>query len=231
MFLQSEFKGPPLAEGPLPAIIYFALSAEESLTLDPFNQPVAAWEKISGLRVFSFTLPGHGPGQDKLKAMSYWAAHWSEVEQFIEEAKREITILTEQGYLNDRIGVAGLSRGAYIALRLAGIDSRIKAICGFAPLIKVEALDEFKSITKPFELSSLIGKPTRLYIGNNDTRVGTKNAYEFIEKLTKISLENGVRSPQTELVIYPSIGYKGHGTPPEIFESGAEWIAEKILGT
>ena len=33
--------GPPLELGPLPTFFYFALSGEESLTLNPYNQPVS----------------------------------------------------------------------------------------------------------------------------------------------------------------------------------------------
>lgn len=232
MSLPSEMKGPPLEQGPLPAVIYFALSAHESLNLDPFNQPLNTWIKNENLRVFSFTLPGHGPGQDKMKAMTYWSEHFAEVEEFIENVQYELTNLQKQGYINDQIGVAGLSRGAYISIKLASNDSRIKALCGFAPLIKLSLLEEFNTFLETqLDPYKIIGIPTRFYVGNNDSRVGTSNVYQFIENLTKLSLEKGIRSPQAELIIYPSIGSKGHGTPPEIFESGAAWLAEKIVGT
>ena len=51
------FVGPPLEEGPFPTLIYFALSAEDSLQCDPFNQPVQFLEGLP-LRIFSITLPG-----------------------------------------------------------------------------------------------------------------------------------------------------------------------------
>lgn len=229
MPVQSEFKGPSLDNGPLPAVIYFAVSANESLNLDPFDQPVNFLLEKDNLRVFSFTLPGHGPGQDKMTAMTYWADHPNELENFVEDARAEITRLTEEGYLNGQIAVAGLSRGAYLGLQLAASDDRIQAVCGFAPLIKLRFLEELKDTTGlKINLDSLVNKAIRLYIGNNDTRVGTENAYEFIRDLTKISLEQGIRSPKTELMIYPSIGYKGHGTPPEIFRSGAEWLLGQL---
>lgn len=231
MALRSDFKGPSLDKGPLPAVIYLALSAEESLHLDPFNQPVNALLEQPNLRVFSFDLPGHGNGLDKMKAMSYWSEHLEEVTSFIEQAKEQITALTQKGYLNDQLIVAGLSRGSYLGLQLAAHDPRIKAVCGFAPLVKLDSLDEFKHAHAPaIDLNLLVDKSIRLYIGNHDTRVGTENAYHFIKDLTQISLDKGVRSPQTELIIYPSIGYKGHGTPPEVFESGAEWMAAKLAG-
>jgi hypothetical protein len=36
------------------------------------------------------------------------------------------------------------------------------------------------------------------------------------------------RVAQVELLIYPSIGQMGHGTPPEIFKQGADWIASHL---
>jgi len=229
MSLLSDFRGPSLDKGPLPAVIYLALSAEDSLNLDPFNQPVNALMNYSNLRVFSFDLPGHGKGLNKMKAMSYWAAHFEEVNSFVEKAKEDITSLINKGYISDQIIIAGLSRGGYLGLQLAAHDSRIKAVCGFAPLIKLESLEEFKNIpSSSIDLNLLVDKSIRLYIGNHDTRVGTENAHDFIRDLTKISLDRGIRSPQTELIIYPSIGFKGHGTPQEIFESGADWIAAKL---
>ena len=55
---QAFFVGPSLEKGPLPTLIYFALSAEDSLQCDPFNRPVQFLEGLP-LRIFSITLPGH----------------------------------------------------------------------------------------------------------------------------------------------------------------------------
>ncbi|MCB1084213.1 MAG: hypothetical protein KDK61_07865, partial [Simkania sp.] len=65
------FVGPRLEEGPLPTLIYFALSAEDSLERDPFNQPVQFLEGLP-LRIFSITLPGHENNLPPEDALNVW---------------------------------------------------------------------------------------------------------------------------------------------------------------
>jgi len=61
-------------------------------------------------------------------------------------------------------------------------------------------------------------------IGNYDTRVGTEKCFQTIQELTEASIEAGIRTPPVELIIGPSIGHKGHGTPPERFKAGIDWL-------
>ena len=74
-------------------------------------------------------------------------------------------------------------------------------------------------------VEQLVGKNLFFFIGNRDKRVGTRECYQFIEALTEASYAHGLRSPPVQLKIYPSIGHKGHGTPPEIFRAGSTWLA------
>ena len=67
-----SYIGPDLMEGPLPSLFYFALSEQESLFLDPYNQPVVFLSSYP-IRVFSMTLPGHGSGLHSKDAMHFWA--------------------------------------------------------------------------------------------------------------------------------------------------------------
>ena len=67
-----SYVGPDILDGPLPSLFYFALSEEESLLVDPYNQPVQfLLEKP--VRTFSLTIPGHGPDLDPRKAIGIWA--------------------------------------------------------------------------------------------------------------------------------------------------------------
>ncbi len=79
---QIYYSGPAAEEGVMPAVIYFALSAEMSLRVDPFNQPVVEWNK-SGLRVFSWDLPFHGKDLDPNLAMKEWAKEFAHHPAFI----------------------------------------------------------------------------------------------------------------------------------------------------
>ncbi len=219
----------------LPAFFYFALSGYNSLKLDPYNQPVLALKNLP-VRVFSWTLPGHGEGLKDTDAMKVWYESWKKGEDplkdFLKDSLRYIDELVQEGIIDEtRMGVGGLSRGAYAAVRLASIEPRLKTIVGFAPLTKPSLLEEFQGeIYQPLEnyIDQLIDRKVWFSIGNLDTRVGTKSAFDFIEKLAQKNQSEGKRSPMVELTIKPSIGYKGHGTSPETFKMGADWLLKQF---
>lgn len=230
--------GPDLDQGPLPSIFYFALSGFESLTLDPFNQPVQALLHRR-IRFFSMTLPNHEKGSSPTHALTLWAQDMSKgidcLGDFFERALRAIDYAI-QGQLADpdKLGIAGLSRGGFIASHLAAREERFHAMLQFAPITNLSHAKEFHSlhdypIVRSLDLfplaSKLANRPTRFYIGNRDTRVSTHACAEFALHLAEHSTN---RSPPIELIITPSIGQMGHGTSPEIFHQGAEWLANVL---
>lgn len=235
------YRGPDLSVGPLPALIYFAATAKVSLDEDPFNQVVTALSDAP-IRIFSWNLPFHEEGGDFKQAILNWAHAGSQsstfVDQFIETSQQVLDLLIEHNWVQpDALAVAGLSRGGFMAAHLAARDQRIKHVLGFAPLTEFRPLDEFATYgSKQLEqlnlihiANQLIHTPLRFYIGNRDTRVGTDSCFHFIKTLTDLAYEKGVRSPPVELILYPSIGHRGHGTPPEIFRAGAQWIKTSLL--
>ncbi len=245
--LTLSYVGKDLEEGALPALFYFALSNEESLGLDPFNQPVAFLANHAmnyPVRIFSLTLPFHGHGHEipPTKALIYWADEISKrhniIEEFVDLTKRAVDKLIALGMIvPDQVGVAGLSRGAFIACHVAAKIPEMQTILGFAPLTELTYAKEFHahkddSLAKKLGLhnliDSLIGRSLRFYIGNLDTRVGTSLAFQFIDSLSQASLKAGIRSPKVELIISPSIGHQGHGTSKQIFEQGAAWMADQL---
>ena len=147
---QVAYLGPDIAEGPLPALFYFSLCAKESLSLDPFNQPAA----------YLARLPMHispSPYRDTetnfpaTQAMAIWAKEIASgrnvVQEFIEKAKTAIEELLRKGILiPERLGVMGLSRGAFIATHLAAQIPHFRYLVGFAPLTKLSSLKEFQEI-------------------------------------------------------------------------------------
>ncbi|MCH9626944.1 MAG: hypothetical protein S4CHLAM2_05760 [Chlamydiales bacterium] len=228
--------------GPLPAFFYFALSGEESLTLEPYSSP-ATLLKGAPLRVFSITIPGHGPGFDKFHAIQYWADQMAQenylLETFFDEVVHSISWLIESQWIDpEHIAVGGLSRGGFIATHVAARETRIKTVLGFAPLTRLDALSEFtsdehnkrvKMRAQALNLDTLIDALThvhhlRFYIGNRDERVSTDACYHFIRKLSDKAHERRTRHMNVELRIAHSIGHKGHGTAPSVFEEGANWI-------
>lgn len=236
-----ECVGPSLGEGALPALIYFALSAEESLYQDPYNQPVVYLQNRR-LRIFSLSLPAHGPGLRPQDAIGKWADEYAlgkdPLSAFLDKAAVEIEALIQKGIaLPGRIGLMGLSRGGLICGHLAARLPDVAAWVGFAPVTKLTKTQEFQSLKEDQRVKNLnletiapalSKKPARLYISNRDTRVGTRECFELVELLASQSFDQGTRSPPFELIISPPIGLMGHGTSREIFCSGAEWIANKI---
>lgn len=233
--------GPPLTTGALPSVFYFSLSGQESLNLDPYNQP-AVYLANQNIRVFSITLPEHFGTHPHPHAMNSWAASIASgfdfMKDFVADCSHCIDYFVDKGYVSlHRIGSCGLSRGGFAATHLAAHDKRIKYVVGFAPITNLAALKEFNAVGNMelchrLSLTALIPQLTnvslRFYIGNRDTCVNTSDCYEFIHKLTEAAHQLKRRSLPIELTIYPSIGHKGHGTPPEIFRSGADWLLEKL---
>ncbi len=236
------FAGPPLERGPLPAFFYFSLSGQDSLNLEPYNQP-AAYAASESLRVFSTSLPFHDD-YDKKEVMSKWAEEIASnrdfLTPFLDKTHQSLLKLIEMSTVDPaHLAVGGLSRGSLIAAHLAAREKQIHSAVLFAPLTRLKGSASFSHLNEsPImenqSLFSLIPKlrrtNIRIYIGNRDVMVGTSNAYDFIRQLTDEAFEAGVRSPPAELIISPSIGYKGHGTPSHIFEEGAGWIAAKLEG-
>lgn len=230
-----KFIGPPLSEGPLPAIFYFALSAHDSLNLDPFNQPVNEWKKHP-VRVFSIDLPAHGPGDDKMEAMNVWAEQLrKDPEGYFEPFFFRFGAVLEllSGVIDkDNIAVAGLSRGGFIATHLAARFPMIKQVLAFAPATKLIELKGFPPEASRHDLVNLIPKlghvNLKFFIGNHDILVSTQDAFEFCRDLAEYKFQNGERSPSVNFSMYPSIGHKGHGTSPAIFEDGAKWLIARL---
>ncbi len=239
--LQIAYTGPHISSGPLPALFYFSRTAEESLQLDPFNQPVAYLAKLP-MRVFSLTLPGHENGLPPTEAIGNWAQAIAQgrniVAEFIENVQFAVERLLEQNVLiPKRIGVAGLSRGGFLATHAAAHISHFRFILGFAPMTQLSFAKEFQEIAQLPIVQSLsleqliprlIDRTLRFYIGNLDTLVSTSRCFHFIEKLAQTAFEHRVRVPQVELIISPSMGRFGHGTSTAVFHEGAQWIAERL---
>lgn len=233
--------GPSLDHGPLPSFFYFALSGSDSLTLDPFNQPVQ-FLRGKMIRIFSLSLPGHEHSLPASQAIQFWAEEIAKgkdpIEEFLEKAHFALEFALRERWIDPRhLGVAGLSRGGFIATHFAAQEEKIRFLLGFAPLTSLKKAREFSemedhplvhSLDLVHLTPSLIHKHTRFYIGNRDTRVGTRACFSFIETLSETAYQNKIRTPQAELIVSPSIGQMGHGTSPEIFCQGAHWMERNL---
>ncbi|CRX39142.1 alpha/beta fold hydrolase [Estrella lausannensis] len=225
------------ADKSVPVVVYFALSAESSLTLDPFNQPVLELAE-NKVRCLSFTLPHHLRGDNPQDAMHKWAESLLQnphfLDNYVQAVIRDLEYLEREGVLNlNKTALMGLSRGGYIALRVAAELSEIGATLAFAPLTGFPQLAEFQerfpsALMQAQSLTNFIpklaGKTIKILIGNRDTRVGTRASFEFMEALVEECFSKGIRTPPVEMTVTPSIGHKGHGTSPDSFKEGARWL-------
>ena len=229
-----SYVGPPLSKGPLPAVFYFALSAQDSLQTDPYNQPVC-FLLSNTCRIFTVTLPGHEEGRKPENAISYWAEKMQGgtdlLSPFFKEVNKGITFLLKENFILEKtFGAMGLSRGAFVALHVASLCPAIRFILGFAPQTRLSHAKEFYQgpDVSHFDLHHLIPKlydrALRFYIGNLDTRVGTKNAFDLVCGLAEEAKNHRIRSAPIEMIIGPSIGYQGHGTAAHVFKTGVDWI-------
>jgi len=234
-----SFIGPPLEEGPLPAVFYFALSDKDSLLLDPFNQPTLPFID-SSIRVFSITIPGHEYPLKKEDAITFWQESIEQgkdlLSPFFEQTCNVIKELFEKNYIT-KLGVMGLSRGGFIALHIAARVPQISSIALFAPMLSIHKIEELKNLPDSFlnryalepHLGTLSERNMTLFIGNADTRVDTKSTLTFFEALCRHAQEKEIRYPPITLNVTQSMGYKGHGTSKETFIKGAEWLKNSLL--
>lgn len=221
-----RYTGAPLIKGQLPAVLYFALTAEQSLELDPYNQFVSyLLQQNDNLRVFSVTLPFHSNDmRENEQAFTKWASLYEEggdvVAFFVRKVADTLDMLVRQGIVHpDAVFVAGLSRGGLLASHLAIRYPQIRAVLGFAPVTVLSELPEFRddaiaslsakekiaraSLLTDKCVDALAQVPVRFYMGNFDTRVGTRNAFELTHALAERAvLAKGVRSPPHEFIMY-----------------------------
>jgi pimeloyl-ACP methyl ester carboxylesterase len=234
------YTGPDL-EGPdLPCIIYLALSAEESLLTDPFNQPSLFLQKHP-VRVFSVDLPFHGNGLLATQAMNKWAEEMISgndiISAFLDDLETSLRILFDHLNNPSQVAIMGLSRGGFLASHIAARFSEISTVLIYAPLTQLGECSEFKNLkdlpsVQKLDIDkltlNLLHKTIKAYIGNRDLRVGTDRCYTWIRSLVNAASDQNIRSPHIELVLKPSIGHLGHGTSKETFEEGALWLAHKL---
>lgn len=237
-----HYSGPKLEKGPMPTLFYFALSAQDSLGTDPYNQLVQ-FLPTTDIRIFSLTLPYHEPPLRPQDALQSWAEDFSNgddpLSPFFDQVEEAVGFLFAENLVDkEKMALAGLSRGALIAMFTAIRIPSFKHLLFFAPLTDLSQATEYKDLSShPLVktylskslASQLYDKHYKIFIGNRDERVSTKSCFELVERLVEEAFNHGIRTPPIELTLYPSIGFKGHGTPPEIFKEGANWLAETLL--
>lgn len=237
-----RYLGPGPEAGPQATVLACALSASMTLDGGPIALP-AELLAARGVRVLALDLPHHSEGADPQKALERWAQdlqgghhplrHWGDqLEVALEE-------LVEMGALTS-LSFYGISRGALAAAWAAthlNLPEKvtISKLCAWAPLARLSRGKDFQQIAhlpavQELDCSRWVERMTTLalkvWIGNLDQRVGVLPSFEWVESLAQAQQRSGQRVCRSELVIRPSIGHMGHGTSPEAFQEGVQWLLQ-----
>jgi hypothetical protein len=237
-----RYLGPGPEAGSVPTVFAFALSALMTLEGGAIALP-AELLAARGVRVLALDLPHHKEGVDPQTALGQWAhdlqrgvhpmRQWGDgVEVVLEE-------LSEAGLFGS-LSFYGISRGglaaAWVATHL-NIPEKlvISRLCAWAPLVRLSRGKDFQQIAhlpavQELDCSRWVERMTplalKVWIGNLDLRVGVQPSFEWVEGLAQAQQRAGHRLCRSELVIRPSIGHMGHGTCPEAFQEGIEWLLQ-----
>ena len=205
-FLVKEPKDRPA----LNTVFYFSLSAEDSLSLPPFSNPVDSLIR-KGVRVISTTLPHHEGNAKPYGIQELWQKDKHTLKTFIKRLMESMEEIKK--HYPPPYGAMGLSRGAFIALHLASESKDVTTICCFAPML---SLKDDLDLSVPTLAPKLLSKNIHIFIGDNDTLVNTSKVIAFGHEVG------------AKITLYPSIGRGGHGTPDEQFEEGATWLSMNL---
>ncbi len=221
-----SFLGPPLDVGPLPALFYFTMSHKDSPLQDPYNQVLIPLHGAP-IRIFSWDLPFHPVGVDQNEGLEAWKRAHDKNEDFltpfVEESIGYLNELKERGVLiPGAVTAAGLSRGAMAAFRMASATDLMDGVVAFAPLVQFHGLS-LENYAEP-----LAKKWIRGFVSFNDERVQTEKVVHFFQKIGEVAKKQRVINPDIQLLLYPSIGFKGHGTPEEIFIAGGQILLKRL---
>jgi hypothetical protein len=234
------FRGPGPEAGPVPTVWGFALSARMTLDGGPLSLPAERLAR-SGVRVLSLDLPEHRDGMDPQIALRSWAHLLAQglhpFREWLDVLQSSIGVLQQQGQL-EQMSFYGISRGALLASWAAAHltlppSVHLEKICAWAPLVRLSsgldfedvahlpAVQEYDSCRWAESLSTVALK---VWIGNLDRRVGVRPAFDWVKSVAEAQQRAGYALCRSELIIRPSIGHLGHGTPPEAFQEGVTWL-------
>ena len=101
--IRFQMLGPDLSQGPLPTIFYFAVTALETLTVEPFSQALLGLD-LTRLRVMSATTPAHDAPGAYHQAIGQWVSSYKEGKDqlgiFFERVAAGIEDLAKRGLVD-----------------------------------------------------------------------------------------------------------------------------------
>jgi len=214
-------------------VLLLTIGGPSSHLLPPNDQPANYFWK-RGHRVVSLSAPCVASslgtfGELALKGPDPTLA-------FIEEAQAVLKYCVDQQWTRSgRVVVTGISRYAYMALRLMAADDQLNIGGGFAPVTDWRDLSELHEIKDRKEIADLrlslfaeklAGKKIYLSIGNHDERVGTLSCCQLFLDLNAANSRKGLDGTLVDFFVTPDVG---HRSGDEWFERGMEILLEAAL--
>jgi alpha-beta hydrolase superfamily lysophospholipase len=236
------YRGPGPDEGPVPTVWAFALSARATLEAGAISMPADLLVE-RGFRVLSCDLPGHHDGIDPQQALLSWATAFttsgSPLQSWLGLLQESLQVLDQQNCLR-QLSFYGISRGALMASWAAAelqMPARVNLhkLCAWSPLVRLSHAQDFKDLAhlpgvQEMDACRWASKMSELalkvWIGNLDRKVGVAPAFEWVQAVAHAQEAAGRRVCPSELIVRPSVGHLGHGTPPESFEEGVKWLMQ-----
>jgi dienelactone hydrolase len=245
------------AATPSPTLFVFASDIEGTLGSDDFNMVGHLLAQKGWLSV-SLDLPCHGQNLlhgEAAGSLECWRKRLESGDNFMPGFMANITdvldYLIQHGYTDvNRVAACGTSRGGFVALHFAAVESRVRAVAAFAPVTDLLALREFagieqdspsvlrmvKSLALVNSAEKLAGRPIWICIGNYDQRVNTDYAIAFTRRVVEASVAED-KPANVEIRVLPPDGYQvrvhdnGHSIPvPAAHKEAAEWILARMGG-
>lgn len=197
----------------------------------------------AGHRVASIDLPGHGEREGEYGAgIAGWAAQWAAGDDpfmpMVVEGRRVIDECSRRGLTAGGVVVAGVSRGGYLALRLAAADERIMAVAALAPVTDWREVREFAGARDDPRLAALaltafapqlVGRRVYAAIGSDDQRVGTSACLRFVLAVAESARANG--QPHPTYTLHVVSDSPGHALATRWREEGIQFLLASTTPT
>jgi dienelactone hydrolase len=231
---------PKRPEKPAPILFVLSGSVEDALNSAYFRQAGEFLVKEDWV-LGSVDLPCHGQEtrQKESTGLTGWRERVDNGEDLIADVTGRLKkvldyLITEKIADPERIGALGTSRGGFVALHFAAVETRVKCVAGFAPVTDLAILSEFRGaeqkqlvqrLALEQHVDALAGRPLWLVIGDRDVRVSSDSAIRFARRVTAVSLEKKLPALVDLHVISEP---KGHTVPAGWPEQAANWFRKQL---
>jgi pimeloyl-ACP methyl ester carboxylesterase len=226
-------------EKPAPVLFLLGGSMDDTVTNETFARIAVPWREAGGM-VVAVDSPSHGAEQptDEKNSLRAWRNRLVAGDNFVPTFTARLRglldhLIRERLADESRVGVAGISRGGFLAVHFAASEPRVRFIGAFTFVSDLSTLVEFNGaeqnpLVRSLGLIHLAGRVTdrSLFgiIGSTDYRAGTARAIELIVRVAETAVAMGKR-PAAELKIVP---VAGHQLELQDFSTGGGWLASRL---